>query len=510
MLVAGMRLNDRFVLRGVIGTGGMSEVWRADDPVLGRPVAVKVLTAALTGDAMFRTAVFAEARAVARLTHPHVAQVHDYGETTLANGSVLPYLIMELVAGRSLADRLASGPLPWRQAATVTAQIASALAAAHRLGIVHRDIKPANVMLTPTGAKVLDFGIAARSGTDIGDGRLVGTPAYVAPERLRRAPDAPAGDVYALGALLYEALTGRPPLAVTDWQQAEDAHDSGAPIPAPDAPDLPRQVRRLCMACLDPDPAQRPSAERLALDLSTAAGETAPPGLAVHTTPTLVAPAVSGGESSGYAPGAARVPAARTAVEGYPAMRGYPATSVAGYPATSVAPERSVAPRSRFALVGVAAVIAVIALILVLHAVSTGGTPQAVASNTPPPVTTAPSTPPATPSSAPPTATDPNTIINELNAAIDNAVATGRIDNDAASSLRDRVNEISKSLGRGGGDGNDNGDGGGRGNKHLGSKVGDFQQQVGQLLADGKIDQQTAAQLTSIVQPLATASNTSN
>src|SRR6185295_11928829 len=118
-----------------------------------------------------------EARAAARLTHPNVTRVYDYGETALADGTIAAYLVMELVEGQSLADRLRSGPLPWPAAAAVAAQVAAALAAAHRTGLVHRDIKPSNVMLGEPGAKVLDFGIAVLAGGTEGvdGGRLVGT-----------------------------------------------------------------------------------------------------------------------------------------------------------------------------------------------------------------------------------------------------------------------------------------------------------------------------------------------
>src|SRR5262249_51816797 len=242
----GMTLHDRFSLRERIGRGGMSEVWSADDQVLGRTVAVKVLAVPLAADPLLRAATWREARATAQLTHPHITQVYDYGEASVPGGGVVPYLVMELVAGENLADRLRSGPLPWPEAVRVTAQVADALAAAHRSGIVHRDIKPDNVMLTGSGAKVLDFGIAALAGgSDTDGGRLVGTPGYAAPERLRLAPAAPAGDVYALGALLYEMLTGHPLVPAQSWQDAAAAHRAGVPVPSLDVLGLPRPATRL-------------------------------------------------------------------------------------------------------------------------------------------------------------------------------------------------------------------------------------------------------------------------
>ncbi|MGC4812019.1 protein kinase domain-containing protein [Micromonospora sp. DT228] len=260
-----LRLHDRYVLHERIGLGGMSEVWRADDDVLGRPVAIKVLAGQLAADPQLRATIQREARAAARLTHPHVTQVYDYAEATLAGGVVVPYLVMELVDGHNLADRLRNGPLPWPEAVRVAGQIAAALAAAHRIGVVHRDVKPGNVMLTDTGAKVLDFGIAALGGLDGQSGEpLMGTPAYFAPERLTAGPPDPASDVYALGALLYRTLTGQAPLPVQSWEDALEVHRRGTPVPPLRVPGLPADIAELTLACLAANPADRPSAAHLA------------------------------------------------------------------------------------------------------------------------------------------------------------------------------------------------------------------------------------------------------
>src|SRR5689334_16527034 len=146
-------LAGRYRLVERLGAGGMSVVWRGYDEVLGRPVAVKVLAAELVSDAELRGRVRREARAAARLSHPNITNVYDYGERD--DGT--PYVVMELVDGQSLAQRMASGPLPWRTAVRVAAQVASALAAAHAQGLVHRDVTPANVMLSRSGVKVVDF-----------------------------------------------------------------------------------------------------------------------------------------------------------------------------------------------------------------------------------------------------------------------------------------------------------------------------------------------------------------
>ncbi|BCB83290.1 hypothetical protein Psuf_006030 [Phytohabitans suffuscus] len=269
----GLLLHDRYAIVEQIGVGGMSEVWLAVDQVLDRRVAVKALTATLVEEPDLFAATWREARATAKLTHPHVTQIYDYGEQRFGDGTVVPYLVMELLDGRNLADRLTAGPLPWPDAVRTAAQVAAGLAAAHRMGVVHRDVKPGNVMLTPTGAKVLDFGIAALAGSrpDEGDGGwLVGTPAYAAPERLDAGPPDPAADVYALGALLYEALTGRPPLAVATWDEAEQAHRRSPSVAPPSVPGLPSGVAALVLACLFLDPDRRPRAQEVADALEAA------------------------------------------------------------------------------------------------------------------------------------------------------------------------------------------------------------------------------------------------
>ena len=211
-LVAG-----RYELGDLLGTGGMSEVHAAMDHRLQRPVAVKTLKPEMAAREDVRRRFETEARWAARLTHPHAVAVYDTGEH-----DGIPYLVMERLPGETLHDRIAEGPVDPDWLRRTATDVLGALAAAHENGIVHRDIKPGNILITPEGrAKVADFGIAKSLGLD-GDeprtdltrtGQLVGTPSYLAPERLDGKPADARSDIYALGVVLYEALTGRKPFS---------------------------------------------------------------------------------------------------------------------------------------------------------------------------------------------------------------------------------------------------------------------------------------------------------
>jgi hypothetical protein len=267
-------LGGRYRLEGRLGSGGMSVVWRARDEVLGRSVAVKLLAGQYASDPLFRQRIHDEARAAAALSHPNVAQVYDFGESD-EPGDRVPYVVMELVAGRTLAERLAAGPVPAKTAFRICAEVAAALAAAHAEGLVHRDVKPANVMLAPAGAKVVDFGIAAAVRPPRGtgpDSELYGTPAYLAPERLTGDAVEPASDVYALGVLLYKMLAGQLPWSAETSTQMLTAQVYIPPAPLPVLPDVPGEVADLCRRCLDKEPANRPTARELTTALAHAAG----------------------------------------------------------------------------------------------------------------------------------------------------------------------------------------------------------------------------------------------
>jgi serine/threonine protein kinase len=272
-------LANRYRLVDQLGKGGMAVVWRAYDEVLDRQVAVKVLAAKFAGAAESRIRVLAEARAAARLTHPHVGAVYDYGESVTGNGDRVPFVVMELLPGRSLEQRLKQGPVPINQALRICAQVASALAAAHARGLVHRDVKPANVMLPRDGAKVVDFGLAAVAGepTDQG-GVVLGTPAYLAPERLSGDTVVAATDVYALGLLLYRLLAGRMPWQADTTTQMLIAHEYLEPAPLPPITGVASVVIDVIQHCLRKEPADRPSSAEVAAILAQAAGVQVPLG----------------------------------------------------------------------------------------------------------------------------------------------------------------------------------------------------------------------------------------
>ncbi|BCJ66580.1 serine/threonine-protein kinase [Polymorphospora rubra] len=293
-------LARRYRLIDRIGAGGMSVIWRSRDELLDRVVALKVLAEELAADARFRGMVREEARAAAQLVHPHVTSVHDYGETVAPDGTVTAFVVMELLSGQELESRLTEGPLPWPEAVEICAQVAEALAAAHRLGIVHRDVTPANIMMTATGAKVLDFGIATHVGApdEDADGETFGTPAYVAPERLDGTPAQPATDTYSLGVLLYETLTGRVPFPANTWEDLARSRPDTQPPTLSGVAGLPPAVAEVCLRCLARDPRERPTAHQVGVALRAqlapeppAPEPAAPPGRTFPVRLTVLAAA---------------------------------------------------------------------------------------------------------------------------------------------------------------------------------------------------------------------------
>ncbi|MBQ1016842.1 protein kinase [Micromonospora sp. D93] len=258
-------LQQRYRLDEPVGQGGMAVVWRGFDLRLQRTVAVKMLSAELLDDPAARERLRAEALAAAKLDHPHIAGVFDYGEQRRLRRRV-PFIVMEFVDGETLAGRLQrSGPMAWREAARTGAAVADALAAAHAHGLVHRDVKPGNVMLGPRGVKVVDLGIATGVGQEPADsaGLVWGTPAYLAPEQAAGATAAPAGDVFALGLVLVECVSGR---SANDLRRGRDGDE------LPSIPEMPAGVADLVRRCLATDVDRRPAAAEVAAVLRTVSG----------------------------------------------------------------------------------------------------------------------------------------------------------------------------------------------------------------------------------------------
>jgi tetratricopeptide (TPR) repeat protein len=242
-----------------LGRGGMGIVYRARDVRLGRIVALKTLAEARYATREQVERFLDEARAIARLRHPNIVAIHAIGEHRER-----PYLSLEYLEGGSLADRLAGGPMAPRPAAELVETLARAIDAAHRAGVVHRDLKPGNVLLTADGMpKVADFGLAKLLDSDAArtySGQVMGTPSYMAPEQAegRSARVGPAADVYALGAILYQSLTGRPPfLGDSALETIKLVSTTEAVPPTRLRPGVPRDLETICLRCLEKDPARR-------------------------------------------------------------------------------------------------------------------------------------------------------------------------------------------------------------------------------------------------------------
>ena len=254
---SGTIVEGRYELGPVIGTGGMGEVRRARDLRLGRDVALKLLRSDLAAQPEARRRFGEEASAAARLSHANVVTVFDSGEH---EGD--PYIVMECLPGRTLADELAGGAaLELDRVRVIGLGVLGALGAAHALGIIHRDVKPGNVLLTDDGiAKVGDFGIAKTAeGLDLTiTGQLVGTPSYMAPERLAGAPATAASDLYSVGVLLYEAIGGRKPFPGDSPMAVAHAITIDEPPPLADLrPDVDGALAAVVQRALARDPADR-------------------------------------------------------------------------------------------------------------------------------------------------------------------------------------------------------------------------------------------------------------
>jgi len=248
----------RYRIEDTLGHGGMAVVYVAEDAELGRRVAVKVLAEQFADDEEFRRRFVREARLAARLSHPNVVHVYDAGEDETG-----PFIVMELVRGETVADLLARRrTLPAPEAAVLARQAALGLQHAHEAGLVHRDVKPQNLLLREDGVlKIADFGIArAAESTRLTKlGTVLGTAAYLAPEQALGGEVGPGADIYSLGAVLYELLTGRPPQEFASLADLAEHHREGTVVPVRDLePSVSPSLEALVMRCLARDARFRP------------------------------------------------------------------------------------------------------------------------------------------------------------------------------------------------------------------------------------------------------------
>lgn len=427
-------LGERYVLEQRLAHGGSAEVWRAIDTVLERPVAVKVLHRHLLDDPTTRARLIQEARSAASLSHPGIVAVYDVAVDEEASAAV----ILELVEGESLADRIKrEGALPPRAAVRIAAEVAEALAHAHERGIVHRDVKAANVLLGAADgeARLTDFGIArvladeAQRLTDTGT--ITGTLRYLAPEQLRGEQAGPPADVYAVGVLLTEMLSGQPPylvdspVALAEAQQTPPMVIEGAP------PSLASIVR----PTLDPDPDRRPaSAAALAADLRT--------WLEADAAPVAL-------DSAPDAPTLPAIP-----LPGVPMVESIPPTQPPAppvpspVPAAAQSPPRKSSPRERRPPVAAAAITALVILVSLLLLLSAVMVPDKPRPSPSPSATAEPSpspTPSPTPSpQAPLTLSEAVDAFKEL---VNSGEEDGLIESEAAEHLRDLADEIANVAG---------------------------------------------------------------
>ncbi len=268
----GTTIAGRYLVEGVIGEGGMATVYRATHKLVDRPCAVKVMNPAMASDPTVRERFRREAKAAQSLAHPNVIEIFDQGETADST----PYIVMELLRGKTLADLVAKGPLAMARSVPIMIQVSRGIARAHDLGIVHRDLKPENIFICSRDdgtdlVKILDFGIArSRSDSRLTNaGELFGTPQYLAPERITGGEAGPSVDLYALGVIFFEISTGKLPFEASDPTTFLIKHMKEKPLRARAVePKIPEKLDNLVAALLEKDPKARPvDAHRVEQDL---------------------------------------------------------------------------------------------------------------------------------------------------------------------------------------------------------------------------------------------------
>lgn len=256
----------RYQIVDTIGTGATSRVARAFDPMIGRHVAIKLFSPQLA-EGEGRERFIKEARVVGQISHPSIVALHDMG---IDEATSTPYLVMEYVEGHPLERVLEKGSVPFPRACAWIADIAMALNLAHRKGIIHGDVKPANILVTDEGrVKLTDFGMARLASRDAKDTPLLGTPAYWCPEQILGKPQDARSDIFSLGVVLYEMVTGKRPFDADSLQGVCQKVMSATPLPPSQInSSLPAGLNELVASCLEKDPGRRRnSAEDLALDL---------------------------------------------------------------------------------------------------------------------------------------------------------------------------------------------------------------------------------------------------
>jgi serine/threonine-protein kinase len=399
-------LNDRYTLTSRVGGGGMGEVWRADDTVLGRVVAVKVMTPALAENPTFAQRFLNEARAMATLRHPGVVDVYDYG-TCDVGGRRMSFLVMEYVEGESLDRVLRREPLGPAAAMRLVADVADALSAAHGQGIVHRDVKPANLLIRADGRVALtDFGIAhsVSAGQLTATGTMLCSAGYCAPELATASEVTPAADLYALGVVAYECLTGHLPFQGETPVQIIYRH---LHAPVPELPGgVPPGPREVVMRALEKAPEHRwasaaamarAARDALAEPGSTPAAEPPPfPGSGPGHVPSLA------GTVPGPAPHAAPGPAAGSAGSGAGSTGSASWQETGSLPADLTAPRGARRRRLTGAVLSVAAAVAVTAGVAGSIWTRPGGTADPLPVSPPAATTTASATTAAPPADDPP------------------------------------------------------------------------------------------------------------
>ncbi len=409
MALENRTLGGRYLVETLIASGGMARVYRGRDSVLGRIVAIKVLVPPLDSDPEFVARFRREARSAAGLNHPGVVAVFDTG----SDGNV-QYIVMEYVEGHTLAGIIRrEAPLPPGRAAEIGMAVSEALSAAHQKGLVHRDVKPANIMVTPSGAiKVMDFGIA-RAATDTltRTGRILGTAAYLSPEQARGQPADPRSDLYSLGCVLYETLTGRPPFTGESPVAVASRHVAEEPEPPSKVnPDVPAALESVVLKALAKDPAIRyQSARAMGEDLAGIVQGAVPPiaaGLGAVTEP--ISP---GGQQT-------------------PVLPAPTPTAVLGG-GTKETPR---GPRRYGPVVAGVAILALLALVLFL-AFRTGGSPTAEGRSSRPPTTT------SSPSPTPPTVAQ---ALADLTNVVTEGERQGEVDHGAGDDILHRAQDAAR------------------------------------------------------------------